>query len=66
MRRPTLWTDPEEFARAEHWEGLDPSARTELVAQLVRIVIDTVKNSSWPQGKRRAHGPEDTAEPPRA
>ena len=66
MRQPTLWTDPEDLARAEHWEGLDPSTRSELVAQLVRIVINTVRNSSRPQGRGRTHGPEDTAEPPRA
>ena len=66
MRQPTLWTSPEDLARAERWEGLEPSARSELVAQLVCIVINTVMNPSKPLGERKEHGPESTAEPPRA
>jgi hypothetical protein len=66
MRQPTLWTDPEHLARAERWEGLDPSIRSELVAQLVHIVVEAVLNPSRPQGRGRTHGLEDPAEPPGA
>jgi hypothetical protein len=65
MRQPCLWSTEQDLARTELWDGLSQSARSALVEQLVRIVVDSVIQSNGPQGRGGEHGVEDAAKPPR-
>lgn len=65
MRQPTLWTSPEDLARAERWEGLGSSVRADVVAHLLRIVVHAVTNRPEPPDGEGEHGLEGATEPPR-
>ena len=65
MRQQCLWSTEQELERTDLWDGLPQSARSALVEQLVRVVVDSVTKSNNAQSRGEDHGVEDTAKPPR-
>ena len=66
MRQGSLWRSEEELARRELWERLPQAVRRELVAELVRIVVDSAVKSKERRGRGGEHGLQSAAKPPRA
>ena len=66
MRQLRLWSVEDEIKRLERWERLPKSVRSELVEQLVRIVVNAVVTPGQPRNKGGQDGAEGKADPRRA
>jgi hypothetical protein len=66
MRQNLLWNTECEEARTDVWCRLSEESRAELVAQLVRLVVEAVVNAgNRAKSERRDHGFESSSATPR-
>jgi hypothetical protein len=67
MRQILLWDAECEEKRTDVWCRLSEESRAELVAQLVRLVVEAAVNGSNPaKNGRRDHGLKSASATPRA
>lgn len=67
MRQTILWTPECEETRTDVWCRLSQESRAELVAQLVRLVVESVVRTGNPaKSERRGHGLEGPSATPRS
>ena len=66
MRQNLLWNTECEESRTDVWRRLPEESRAELVAQMVRLVVEAVVNAgNRAKTERRSHGFESSSATPR-